>query len=43
MFDCDVLSRRIMRYFVNFVLPSRAYQFQDMNIKLRQVELRHVV
>jgi len=43
MFDCDVLSRRIMRYFVNFALPSRAYQFQDMNIKLRQVELRHVV
>ena len=42
-FDCDVLLRRIMRSFVNYVLPGHFLLKQDRNIKLRQVELRHVV
>ena len=35
--------RRILRSFVNVVLPVYVLTFQDMNIKLREVELRFVI
>ena len=35
-----MFMRRILRYFVNFVLPDCVLTFQDLNINLREVDLR---
>ena len=35
--------RRILRSFVNVVLPDCILTLQDMNIKLREVELQSVI
>jgi hypothetical protein len=38
-----MFMRRVLRSFVNIVLPDCILTFQDMNINLREVDLRLVI